>query len=34
MSCEHTVDYEKLLLRALLVNCTSLEVKCASVLGA
>ncbi|XP_052535760.1 zona pellucida sperm-binding protein 2 isoform X1 [Tympanuchus pallidicinctus] len=25
MSCEHTVDYEKLLLRALLVNCTSLE---------
>ncbi|XP_040503362.1 zona pellucida sperm-binding protein 2 isoform X2 [Gallus gallus] len=25
MSCEHTVDYEKLLLSALLVNCTSLE---------
>lgn len=34
MSCEHAVDYEKLLLSALLVNCTSLEVKHISVLGA
>lgn len=27
MSCEHAVDYERLLLTVLFANCTSLEVR-------
>lgn len=27
VSCDHTVDYERLLLSVLFVNCTRLEVK-------
>lgn len=33
VSCDHAVDYEKLLVSVPLVNCTSLEVKGVSVLG-
>lgn len=27
VSCDHTVDYERLILSVLFVNCTSLQVK-------
>lgn len=30
VSCDHTVDYERLILRVLFVNCTSLQVKVSS----